>query len=504
MEVRLLRSFEIRFAPTMPTLESIPAIPYLLLGFFLIAWAIGRLLLWKSIEFDEAEQLYFAQVLSAGYSAQPPLYTWILWCIVQIVGVNVGSLIVLQIGILTAQCALMFAISKRFLSNHITRWLAVFASLLLVPVFGWEVTRQLTHTSLMSVISLLTVWVVLRIREEEDLRDYALLGICFALGMLSKYNYVLVLLALCVSGWTVDSFRRCMLTTKMLLAFGIAGLLLLPHLNWLIHHWSEVLNYTSGIAKMDSQTSWAKGIFQWGIAILHGVGLLALCWWLLFRHHWSKQISRKSDNQRWLERLLLIGFGCYLILVLLGAKNIRAHWFGPFLLLFPIWQFTQLRRLSIPPRKYYWYTGILLVGAMSMLTLRVARVAIGWEDGKYQTRDYLYDLIAKQVDSSGIRLSRIVVDDPVIAGYQRLHFPQIPVDCLQYPSLPIDSKDHLSLLLVWDATWTEKPSPDFLDQLHLKYSIACNPIPIPTIFHHPESVWRSSTKRLGMVLVNTE
>ena len=52
-------------------------------GILLVHTAI-RCGLSGNLDLDEAEQLVLVQTWSAGYSVQPPLYTWLLWPLIQL------------------------------------------------------------------------------------------------------------------------------------------------------------------------------------------------------------------------------------------------------------------------------------------------------------------------------------------------------------------------------------------------------------------------------------
>src|SRR4029078_3724209 len=96
-------------APTVPVGE----IPlnvrwvWLFAAGVLLAHTAIRCGLSRNLDLDEAEQLVLVQTWSAGYSVQPPLYTWLLWPIVQLVGANVLALALLKLILLGTLFVLM-------------------------------------------------------------------------------------------------------------------------------------------------------------------------------------------------------------------------------------------------------------------------------------------------------------------------------------------------------------------------------------------------------------
>src|SRR5262245_55290931 len=142
-----------KVTPGAPCLGTAPAgrIFLILLALYLAAHAAIRLELSRSLEFDEAEQLVFVQSPTLGYSAQPPLYTWALFPLVQVFGTNVFALTLLKIGLLGAMYLLLYRVARHVLGDERLACLAAFSPLL-VPCFGWEAIRMMTHTALLCVV----------------------------------------------------------------------------------------------------------------------------------------------------------------------------------------------------------------------------------------------------------------------------------------------------------------------------------------------------------------
>src|SRR5438128_1825959 len=119
-----------------------------LLLLYLAGHAIVRAQLPFSLEYDEAEQLIHVQSLEWGYFAQPPLYTWLLWPVVQVLGVSVLALLVVKFLLLGLLYTLLYAVARKFGLDG-WRAFAVAFSPLLLPIFAWESVRMMTHTILL-------------------------------------------------------------------------------------------------------------------------------------------------------------------------------------------------------------------------------------------------------------------------------------------------------------------------------------------------------------------
>src|SRR4051794_38958520 len=122
---------------------------WVFVAFILVAHTVIRCALSGNLDIDEAEQLVLVQTWSAGYSAQPPLYTWLLWPVVQLVGPNVVALALFKFLLLGTLYVLMARLTWRVLGDNGGVLAAV--TPLLLPVVGWEAWRM-THTPLLCVL----------------------------------------------------------------------------------------------------------------------------------------------------------------------------------------------------------------------------------------------------------------------------------------------------------------------------------------------------------------
>lgn len=431
----------------------------LLLALYLAAHAAIRLSLSKSLEFDEAEQIILTQSLATGYSEQPPLYTWLLWALVQLFGVNVFSLAVLKIGLLAGAYLLLYRVASSLLRDARLACLAAFSPLL-VPVFAWEAIRLLTHTILLCVVSLATLLTLLRLRERSRTADFALLGCWLGLGMLSKYNYALFVAALTAAALSLRSFRVRLQDRRLVLSLVVAVALVAPHAHWLINHWQEAHEYLRRHTHVDRTASvvaaFAAGVGHLFYNLTLGLGLLAAAGLTFFPRGFTVACPSEAtdDGRRLLGRLFLAALVLLVFLVIAGGvRHFRLHWFAPLLLLLPVWFFGRLEGVTLPRWRLGGYAAVLATAALGVVLVRTAALCCDFDAGKHKTRDFLYAEQAVRVRSMGFENGTVVVFDPLIGAYQRLYFAAAPVHCLRYPSCPHPAKREPGpVLAIWDAT----------------------------------------------------
>jgi hypothetical protein len=470
---------------------------------YLGAHAILRAILFRNIEFDEAEQLLFVQSLALGYSSQPPLYTWLYWCVVQLFGPNVFSLTLVRFGLLAALYYLLYAVASRLLRDPRKAALAA-ACPLLIPFFAWEAVRNITHTCLMCVVCLATLLILLRIRERARTSDFVLLGLCLALGVLSKYNYVLFTLALGAAILADPSFRCQLLDRRLFLALGLASLLLLPHALWLGEHWREA---HEKIMFPSRSKTLPEGFLSIAVATTLGLGLLTLTWLVFFPQGFAprRQPGEDQETGRFLDRFFIATHTLLVLLVLFaGMRRFQIHWLAPFFLLAPIWFFSRLDLTAIPRQRVIRFAACIVLAAVGVFGARLSVLWSGYEGGKFQTRDFLYEEFASTARRAGFAEGAVIVPDPIIGGYLRMHFADSSVECLRYPACqapPAHANE--PVLLVWDATWNEAIPPMLRDHLSRLGEEIAGAKSGPTYVVVPRCKFDSSTKRLGMLLLTS-
>ncbi|OYW25990.1 MAG: glycosyltransferase, partial [Methyloversatilis sp. 12-65-5] len=245
--------------------------PWLLLLLYFGAHVLSRTLVSDALELDEAEQALWTQQFAAGYGAQPPLYTWLQWTMFQVAGVSVLSLSLLKNLLLAWTYAFVWLAARRLMAAPLAMLAA--ASMLLIPQIGWESQRDLTHSVLATAVAAATLYVVVRLIERPRSVLYLALGVCAALGLLSKYSFSVFLaalgLALLLSRDTRPLLRSPWIIVAALVALAVLG----PHALWLFDNWQLASART--MEKLGTHASLSAGIAR-GLASLLGATLATL------------------------------------------------------------------------------------------------------------------------------------------------------------------------------------------------------------------------------------
>src|SRR5947209_8391605 len=184
------------------------AVLVLCLAAYLGVHLLLRLALSPSLIPDEAELALFSQSLAWGYSEQPPLYSWLVWGAVRLLGLSVFSLTLVRMGVLAAVPLALYATARAVLRDRGLALLCVF-SLFLFPSFAWNAVTYLTHSLLLCAVSLATARAVVLLPQRRGWLAYVALGLWLGLGILSKYNFVTFAAALFLAGVSCRPYRAC-------------------------------------------------------------------------------------------------------------------------------------------------------------------------------------------------------------------------------------------------------------------------------------------------------
>jgi len=183
---------------------------------------------------EDSLSLVYAQDWAFGYTSdKPPLYIWMLAAVQTLTGANLTAVLVLKYGLLIATTIFTYLAASRVLHNP--RWAALTAfSLSLCFEIGWTMHEGVTYTTALTTMIMATMWSLLRLCDKGTWIDFLLFGIFCALGLLSNYNFIIFLVALTLSGFSLRSFRDRFQSPHALLSLAIMLALIAPFCFWLV------------------------------------------------------------------------------------------------------------------------------------------------------------------------------------------------------------------------------------------------------------------------------
>ena len=302
-----------------------------------------------SLELEDAEQAYYSQWFRLGYGDQPPLYTWLQMLMNKVFGVTRFSLAGLRALSFAATILVFYSFAKKYLKLEVAQW-AVF-SLMLIPVFIDFNFRRLSHTNLMCLWVMVTLWAIAHLREKKHWRYYFLLGLCVGLGLLTKYNFLLFVLSLLVLPFIDKDTRGLVLNPRIGITIGLALVLTFPHFYWLMSKAVHVESLQASIAEKARVDNSLIPILSPIVSYLKtlSMAILPLLLLVLLGFITKRATWKKSVQVTWLSKLFWIQL-CVLavVFIVLDAHKIERRWLLPLFLPFVVllFQYVSIKNSS--------------------------------------------------------------------------------------------------------------------------------------------------------------
>ena len=409
-------------------LESPPLVVVGILAYVLLHAAV-RFMVSPTLGIDDAEQALYAQSLAGGYGfRQPPLYTWLLIAISNVSGHNLVAHITLRY-LLQFLCFLfLYLAARKFVADQRCAALCLLSYLLFYTIAFYN-HHDLTHTNLLAAAIAASVYFYARVVEFGRFRDYALLGIALAAGMLAKYNFAVFAAAGLIATLSSPEVRRRMHLSGTLLMLLVGLAVTSPHLYWLIKNGFEPLGTAGKLVHADAAGAglWLR-VRSVGLTFLKTLEYLSLpvLGALSIRELFRLTATRKDDlleHRKILGRVIVIGMLAIAVLFfMLAAEKVKARWFHVPLFVVPLWAFARLDGLPAWNRTRNY---LLVVACVSLVALgaRFAMNVFGPNQCSNCRQFIPVSAIAKGLKAHGFAGGAILADGHDIAGNLRISFP---------------------------------------------------------------------------------
>lgn len=430
---------------------------FLVLALYFSVNAALRLALPASLELDEGQQLFLAQWLAVGYDSQPPFYNWLQYGVVQLVGTNLLSLVLLKNALLFSTYLLVGGAAFLTIRNRALAIIAVLG-LLTLPQVVFESQRDLTHSVGVLFAASLFVYALFLALERGTFLAYALTGAAIGIGLLAKYNFALLPAAALLAILFEPAFRARLLNWRMLVTIAVAAAIVTPHARWFLDNidlaTGRTLAKLTTDADVDRVDQILQGLFSLAAALVGFCALTILACWLAFGRRFTQSWQASSPWTRLLGRMFLIVIVTLAGMVVFGgASLIKDRWLTPFLFALPLYLSLKLdalnQTIANAPKRF----GVIAVLVMIAVPLALfARVPLAQWTGRYVKINVPYGpAIGKILASGAHRPALVIAEDLQLAGNVRLNAPDVPVVAPGYQGF---EKGHAfdaahPLLLVW-------------------------------------------------------
>ena len=218
--------------PTVPAWRDRRALAWVVLlcvGQVLL-WGLGIGLNYQSPEIDSAEQFVWAFSMESGYWKHPPLPSWIMHALLQVFGASVALPFVAAQACIVIALALTWRLGCEFMSPRRALIAMALTSLVAYHNVGAD---SFNHNTVLLPFQAATLLLFYLATRRGAWHLWVLTGVFAGLAMLVKYVALVPLVGMLLY-FALDRglhHRRSVL--GLLLAVGVAALVLTPHALWL-------------------------------------------------------------------------------------------------------------------------------------------------------------------------------------------------------------------------------------------------------------------------------
>lgn len=268
---------------------------------------------------DELYYIACARHLGFGYVDHPPLIAWITWVILHTLG---SSLLALRLLPALASGLLVWMtarIAQEWGGGQYAQTLGAL-SIATVPIY-LILHHWLTMNAFEPLCWAGLFWAVSRLIVRQEPRYWLLIGTLAGIGMENKYSIVFPIAGLLL-GLLLTPARKWLGSRYFVFGAGIALLLFLPNLLWLIHHGFPFLEFERNSRMSDSRILRGPVSFLLDQAIIMNPVLAPL--WLLGL---ARFFTREGKTLR------VIGIAALFVTLLLLSLQAKNYYVSP---LYPV------------------------------------------------------------------------------------------------------------------------------------------------------------------------
>jgi 4-amino-4-deoxy-L-arabinose transferase-like glycosyltransferase len=416
-----------------------------------------RFCLSPTLGWDDAEQALWAQQLALGYGLrQPPLYTWLLWGLFQVLGKTVLATAVLRYAVLLATFLSLYASACLTFTDKRKIVLTTF-SYWLIYVFMFYSHHDLTHTTLMAFAVAFTFLVFLLLYRRPSLPLYALMGFTLALGCYAKYNYVIFPIALTLASLSLPEFRPLVLDRRTLVSVFLAMAAIAPYAAWVFAQEQSLVDTGRSIvrgAPGGLVLVQAQGLGAVAVAVVEFTlpfGIVAL---VLFPELFRRR-GGPSDVQPYrslLGRTVLIGIAITCCLVIaLNATQFKGRWMLPLLMHIPFLLFTGQFRNDLSRARYRAYLGVTSVFLLVAVAARFGTDYFEPRTSGNCRRTLPVAALRAPLAELGVEKDIIVAESDHLAGNLVILFPETKVITLKTELREAEPPESGRRLYIWQG-----------------------------------------------------
>ena len=414
---------------------------YIFIALHLIIWTLVPTLTNHNLPLDTIEALAWGSSLDWGFNKHPPASAFFVEVFYQIFGSNDWAYYLLSQIFVVISFFVVWKFSEEFFSDKTYGLLSV---LLLEGIYFYNFTTPEFNVNVCQLpfwaLSVLYAW---KGFKDNKTIDWLLFGIFAAIGILSKYLFIYLLIAMDVFFYYMIIKKR--VSFKSLIFFIPFFLVLLPHLIWLTEN--NYITITYGLHRTGTgDQSFLDHLIYPVIFLGKQIGIL-IPFFIISFFAISKFKSKFNFKDQKLLFLLAINIVPILLMFLtsmiMGVK-IRTMWMTPFYLFFGV-LLVYIFQTQINLKKLKGFLSVFLI-LFIFSPFAYAYISITKTDKR---TDYpgkqIAEIVEKKWDPRWTKFEYYVGNDEWHAGNLSYHLKSRPVVLIN--KIAADKKFYYPFLL---------------------------------------------------------
>ncbi len=316
--------------------RNINNIFYIFVTTHLILWTVVPTISNSNLPLDTIEALAWGSNLDWGFNKHPPLSAFFPEVFFQIFGPQDWAYYFLSQIFVVVSFFIIFKLSQEILNNGNLSLLSVF---LIEGIYFYNFTTPEFNVNVCQLpFWCLTVYYTWKIYNSKkvQLYDCILLGAAAAFGILSKYLFIYLLVAIDLLFVYLIFFKKSKkFDFKYLVSLEVFFVILIPHIIWLFNNDFITIKYGFARAGLD-EGQIINHLKYPLIFILKQIGILIpflILVWLLMKKI-PKKINFKDEKLLFLIFINAVPIVLVFITALITGSKIRTMWMTPFYLFF--------------------------------------------------------------------------------------------------------------------------------------------------------------------------
>ena len=403
--------------------KNISLVFILFLTIHLLIWTLVPFFSNQNLPLDTIESLAWGSNLEWGFVKHPPLSAFFLEIFYQLFGSQDWAYYLLSQIFIIFSFVVIFKMAKEFLKNETYALISVF---LLEGIYFYNFTTPEFNVNICQIpFWSLTIYYSWQSFKNDRIHNWILLGFFAALGILSKYLFIYLLVSIKLF-FIYNLIKNKKFNFKYFIPIIVFLLVLTPHLRWLIDNDYKTISY--GLKRTGIENSTLLNYFIYPLKFtLKQIGSLLPFFILLILilKNFKFKLNQHDKKSVFLIFVTLVPILLMFITSLIFAINIRTMWMTPFYLFFGLFFIYHLKNsinINFLKKFIFSFLFIFILSPVAYLYISISK------DDK--RTDYpgkeIASLVQNRWDKNFTNNISIVVGDEWVAGNLSYHLKSRP------------------------------------------------------------------------------